>query len=385
MRDRALSLMLAILALMLFVGLFFEPKPQLSNSMASTEDQGDQGLAAFYSWLKERDLPVQSWRERWFELLERHQSGHVLVAHYPFRMQAEKTGNWSDASHAYVNVQEQQEMLRWIAAGNTLVLALGAMDAEGQSPEIRAASRQELSYLDLFNRIGWQISGAAAGVAEVESAQAEEAEADSSATAESDAEPADAAPSDVSTDAALAFDAVNARPQALHKLAMQLTPGAKPLLFDAKSWEAQGKLAMEFSPLDSTECSAKALKADESNSEDDRAPEDGDEKNAASSEPARSEAVETASVDYTQDRIDARGNTVNAAAPETLLCTPLGLQKAYVILRSARDQSPAAWWLGGLGLWQRLEKPEFGTGRQCFGSGSFAAPFCQAGWANFVR
>ena len=58
MRDRALSLALAVLAILLFAGIFIEPKPQLSHSMASSLDQGEQGFAAFFQWLKARNVPV---------------------------------------------------------------------------------------------------------------------------------------------------------------------------------------------------------------------------------------------------------------------------------------------------------------------------------------
>jgi hypothetical protein len=327
MRDRLLSIVLALLALALFAGIFVPPKPQQSNSMPHTLDKGEQGLAALFQWLSQRKLPVVSWRERWSALHERYHAGHVLVSHYPFRMQDEKTGDWRDAPNAYTDQKEISEVVRWIAAGNTLVLALSALDAEGNTATARADTRNNVSYLELLDDVGWELTGSASGAYEEDADDSEEKDsAPDTGTEEDTEEDSQKAPSTVARQEA-EIAVANARPQALHRLELgDSTLGGAPLAFEALAWEPQGSTGLAFSPLNSAdECA-----------------------------PSASEVSKT-DIDPANERIDAQGNTVAtealisdaapAVAPSKALCIPRGVRAALVILRSARDQSPAGWWL----------------------------------------
>ena len=349
MRDRALSLALAVLAILLFAGIFLEPKPQLSNSMASTIDQGEQGFAAFFQWLKARKVPVESWRERWFELDQRYQAGHVFVTSVPFRMQDEKTGAWADAPKAYVDAREKAAMVEWIAAGNTLVLTVGALDAEGNTREARQNARRELGYFDFLKKLGWTLSGTATeeteATAEVdrdEVSSAEDAEVESAKKVLSDDSDKSSKAREVEKlEAEIAV--ANARPQALHQLELQFSPNQLAHKFEHIAWEPQGARTLALTPIASVEeCSA------------------GENAELGESDQSDSniDSKTSAAVDYSKDEIADDGSVTNSggsssrlsgpafeSATQPNICRPHGVQQALVLLRSTRDQSPAGWWL----------------------------------------
>ena len=339
MRDRALSLALAVLAILLFAGIFIEPKPQINNSMASTIDQGEQGFAAFFQWLQARKVPVESWRERWFELDQRYQAGHVLVTSVPFRMQDEKSGGWRDAPKAYVDAREKAAMLRWIAAGNTLVLPVGALDAEGNTREARTDARRELGYFDFLKKLGWTLSGSAAEQEEVTDSDTDDAPDAEAASADAVADDAEKASNAEKLEAEIAI--ANARPQALHQLQLQFAPNQAAHQFEHTAWEPQGSRTLVLAPIESAqECSAQQDQesADAESADSERPESENDEAAQASVE-----------VDYSKDEIGPDGSIKNpddaAANSQKSICRPHGLQRALVLLRSTRDQSAAGWWL----------------------------------------
>ncbi len=361
MRERALSLALALIAILLFAGIFIEKKPQLSNSMASTEDQGEQGHAALFQWLKSRNVPVQSWRERWFELDKRFSAGHVLVSSFPYRMQDEKSGSWQDAPHAYVDAREKTAMLRWIAAGNTLVLPMGAFDAEGNTADARDAARRELGYFDLLQTLGWTLSGSAAGeppVVDDDAASDEDQNESDDKSRASDtvnksrasdtvnkSRASDTVNKSRASDTAEREAAVaNARPQALHALELQLAPGLPVMQFAPIAWEPQGSLKLAFAPLDSTdECRAKAPSAADANDDANEDYQDNsvkDEVPPDSADTADSATSAAFPIDHSKDRISADGSTVNSG-----FCADSGMRQALTILRAPDDGSAAGWWL----------------------------------------
>ena len=373
MRDRALSLALALLAILLFAGIFIEPKPQLSNSMASSVDQGEQGFAAFFQWLKARNVPVESWRERWFELDQRYQAGHVLVSSVPFRMQDEKSGGWADAPNAYVDAREKTAMLRWIAAGNTLVLPIGALDAEGNTREARLAARRELSYFDFFEKFGWTLSGSATeseDEAVDDDSEDEDSDNDASESEDDAADPVDKPSNAETLEAEIAV--ANARPQALHQLELQLSPNQTAQKFEHMAWEPQGSQSLTFAPIDSTdECSESAdddveevedaEEVEDSEDYDDSADYEDSEFNDAGGDESESDNPDadaivepSAEIDYSKDEISTDGSTINpdisAVEPNPSsstesICRAAGIKQAMVLLRSTRDQSAAGWWL----------------------------------------
>jgi hypothetical protein len=191
MRDRLMSLLLALLAIVVLCAIFFQSEAKIETSMPHSEDRGDQGLASFYHWLQLRGVAVQSNRRRWHEL--RQGQGHVLLTHAPFRMQEEEKRNWRAAPRAYQEAREVRALRRWVAQGNTLVLAVSLADVDAPEIYMREEERNEAVYLPLLEKFGWSY---ALDISEMESslanataaAQAADADEDEAAYAESDAD-----------------------------------------------------------------------------------------------------------------------------------------------------------------------------------------------------
>jgi hypothetical protein len=122
MKQRAITLLLALAALGLFYALLF-PKPmamlQPASSPLST-DGGDDGELAVWRWLQAESIPVASLRSRYDRLASAAGGtggsaggGNVLISVMPHRLA--------------VRAQEWPSLSRWIEQGNTL-LVLAALD-----------------------------------------------------------------------------------------------------------------------------------------------------------------------------------------------------------------------------------------------------------------
>ncbi len=272
-------------------------------------------------------------------------------------MQDEKSGAWADAPNAYVDAREKAAMLRWIAAGNTLVLPMGALDAEGNTREARLGARRELGYFDFLQKLGWTLTGTA--IEEIDASADTDDDDDDAASAASQEDPASTESPDADADSAkkeLAADVTkpsnaekleaeiavaNARPQALHQLELQLSPNQTPHKFEHMAWEPQGSHSLAFAPVDSAdECSAQV---DEKPAGDETAESDKD----MAADPG-------ATVDYSKDEIGPDGSISNpdtaishpdSSSSKQSICRTRGIQQALVLLRSTRDQSAAGWWL----------------------------------------
>jgi hypothetical protein len=121
-KQRAITLVLALAALLLFYALLF-PKPiamlQPASSPLST-DSGDDGLLAIWRWLQAESIPLTSLRSR-YDHLESVASagagagggGNVLISVLPQRVA--------------VRAQEWQPLAHWVEQGNTL-LVMAALD-----------------------------------------------------------------------------------------------------------------------------------------------------------------------------------------------------------------------------------------------------------------
>lgn len=324
MRDRALTLALAVLALLLFCGLFVERKEEQKSSMASSVDIGEQGVAAVYHWLERRGVPISSWRKPWYELADSRPQGNVLLSFLPYRAQEEKTGTWGDSPGSYVAPRESQELVHWISAGNTYVMAMNAFDASGSTEAQRANERRNAAYFDLLNSIGWELQGTAIN-----------------AWSETDMDGSDADETEEnSTTSQQETPSITARPHALHKLRLQLTEQQTPLQFETKAWEVQGSKDLELKPTD-VEADCRGEEEDDDSVDDD---ELSDEVVVMELTPPTNKSTQKVQTDTAQQSA--------AQAAELQRCLALGLKQAVVILRSAEDDAPAGWWLplgrGGL-------------------------------------
>src|SRR6202163_4106999 len=119
MKQRALTLVLALAAFGLFYALLF-PKPIRIIEPASlplSTDAGEDGLLAAWRWLQAEAIPVVSLRNRYHQLGANERggaaAGNVLITVMPQRLAA-RADEWQPLSH-------------WVEQGNTL-LVMAALD-----------------------------------------------------------------------------------------------------------------------------------------------------------------------------------------------------------------------------------------------------------------
>jgi hypothetical protein len=118
-RQRALTLALALAALALFYALLF-PKPMSMiepTSLPLSTDGGEDGQLAAWRWLQAEAIPAVSLRERYDHLSSNSisgvSSGNVLLTLMPHRLS--------------VRAAEWQPLDQWLRQGNTLVV-MAALD-----------------------------------------------------------------------------------------------------------------------------------------------------------------------------------------------------------------------------------------------------------------
>jgi hypothetical protein len=138
MKDRAITLIGAVLALILATGVMFPGlrRPlQDDASRITSQDAGPAGLMGAYRWLAQQGVPLRRLRERYTALdaggTHAASTGNILVIAQPMR----------DAPHA----QEREALAAWLARGNSMVV-LGLSIAERSRPG-RASS-------DLLSSLG---------------------------------------------------------------------------------------------------------------------------------------------------------------------------------------------------------------------------------------
>ena len=119
MRERLMTLALALMALLLFLTLFVHGQRPESRSVSlpTTVDRADDGLSAAFSWLSQEGVRVRPVRERFTALERWHDlpaSGNLLIINLP-------------AAVTFRN-NEAVALDRWIHAGNTLLVLAALSD-----------------------------------------------------------------------------------------------------------------------------------------------------------------------------------------------------------------------------------------------------------------
>lgn len=137
MKDRLITLVLALGALVLFYALFFpKPAPEDDSTVlpVSTETKAD-GYQALWRWLQDQHIPVASVRERYDRLTKygSTSTGNVLLATLPQQLPARP--------------DEMEQLDEWIERGNTLVV-MAALD---DTPEW--ALRADATFIDVLGRM----------------------------------------------------------------------------------------------------------------------------------------------------------------------------------------------------------------------------------------
>lgn len=125
MKERLITLGLAVAALVLFYALFL-PKPppeNLSISRPLSSDLGAAGYQAAWRWLNSERIPVVSLRDRFEYLLSKtpRATGNVLITTLPHKLP--------------VRPDEASRLDAWIERGNTLVIAAALDDTPTWSLE----------------------------------------------------------------------------------------------------------------------------------------------------------------------------------------------------------------------------------------------------------
>ena len=126
MRDRLVTAAGALLALAIVFVLFFRPVADAPVSRPVSSEPGRNGYLAVARWLEEQNVRVLALRERFVQLPELGlaASGNLLITTLP---------------HVHrVRRAEHETLRRWIAAGNTLLVAAAIDD----TPEWATAGDQ---------------------------------------------------------------------------------------------------------------------------------------------------------------------------------------------------------------------------------------------------
>jgi hypothetical protein len=120
MRERGITLLLALGALAAFYGLWLRPAPSLDPDAdaarpTSAERRGN-GYAGLYEWLQRSGVGVRSWRERYTALDELDVSprGNLLILTLP--------------GVEVFNSDEFAALDAWVRRGNTLLINAALLD-----------------------------------------------------------------------------------------------------------------------------------------------------------------------------------------------------------------------------------------------------------------
>lgn len=117
MRDRLITMLAAVAALVLVIFLLSPPQSggQKKISLPTTEDRGNNGLKGLFAWLQSGGIPVASLRHRYSGLLKDPSlppQGNVLLASLPSPEKIAKS-EWS-------------ALANWLDRGNSLII-MGAV------------------------------------------------------------------------------------------------------------------------------------------------------------------------------------------------------------------------------------------------------------------
>lgn len=106
-------LFIAVVLLLLFLP---DAAPEDAVSRPTTENRKSSGLFALAQWLRTAGIPVHSQRDRWTRLPDAYadSTGGLAVLHLPVKLIYE--------------AEEIRSLLRWVAAGNTLLVAAGHLE-----------------------------------------------------------------------------------------------------------------------------------------------------------------------------------------------------------------------------------------------------------------
>ncbi len=139
MRERLVTLLLALAAFAAFYALWLRPSPGFDASSGggrpTTAERRGNGYAALYAWLERNDVRAYSLRERYTDLLEMEfpSHGNLLLLTLP-------------AIETF-RTEELRALDTWVKRGNTLLIAASLNDQPGWSMGRAAAAAVQVESL----------------------------------------------------------------------------------------------------------------------------------------------------------------------------------------------------------------------------------------------
>jgi hypothetical protein len=121
MRERGITLLLALAAIAAFYGIWLRPAPSLDlgddGARPTTAERRGNGYAALYDWLQSSGVDAQSFRERYTALPDVPARGNLLILSLP-------------GVEVFRN-EEFGALDKWIRRGNTLLINAALLDQPG--------------------------------------------------------------------------------------------------------------------------------------------------------------------------------------------------------------------------------------------------------------
>ena len=139
MRERGITLLLALAALLAFYGLWLRPEPSLDPdaniARPTTAERRGNGYAALYEWLQRSGVGVRSLRNRYAELqdLDVPPRGNLLILSLP--------------AVEVFHTDELSALDQWIRRGNTLLINAALLDQPAWAARRSAGAVVEIESL----------------------------------------------------------------------------------------------------------------------------------------------------------------------------------------------------------------------------------------------
>jgi hypothetical protein len=139
MRERGITFLLALAALLAFYGLWLRPAPTLDpdadTARPTSSERRGNGYAALLEWLQRSRVGVRSWRERYTVLkdLDIPPRGNLMIITLP-GMEGFRT-------------EEFSALDKWLRRGNTLLINAALLDQPGWAAERESGAVAEIESL----------------------------------------------------------------------------------------------------------------------------------------------------------------------------------------------------------------------------------------------
>jgi hypothetical protein len=139
MRERGITFLLALAALIAFYAIWLRPAPSLDDENTSRPTTGERrgnGFAALFEWLQTSGIDARSFRDRYTQLPESPSRGNLLILSLP-------------GVEVFRN-DEFAELDQWLRRGNTLLINAALLDQPSWAAARAAGTVVEIEALTGF-------------------------------------------------------------------------------------------------------------------------------------------------------------------------------------------------------------------------------------------